>query len=60
MKLREAIEILQDRAIPIHQGISQEITDALKLGIEAGKVIQKARDEKVLANTHLLPGETKE
>ena len=58
MKIETAIKELQI-TLAYRQGVGppREL-EALKLGIEALKRLKVARDEKVLANIHLLPGET--
>ena len=43
MTIDEAIRINTERVLPIHQGVSPEIVNAIKLGIEALKLIDNLR-----------------
>ena len=60
MKLEKAIEITNFHIAEhtIHQ--SRDITDALKLGIEALKRVEEARVKGTIWNYSLLPGETRD
>ena len=60
MTIDEAIKILQDRAIPIHQGKSKEIADAIKLGIHALYAELNRRAINPDTPILLLPGETED
>lgn len=60
MTLQEAIEIVEtDHTKPVSFTVT-DFDTALRLLIKAGERIQHARDHHTLANTDLLPGETKE
>lgn len=58
MKLREAIEILKDWGVISKPQVDQDLLDAVKLGIEALKLIKKQRAIPDYDSGYLLPGET--
>jgi len=58
MKLKKAIEV--QTAYTEGHGVDQhELIDAIKLGIEAMKVVQKDRQTSIYRKFNRLPGETK-
>ena len=59
MKLDKAIEILMKQRFSFPTDEMRVINDALKLGIEALKVIKDVRPTDYGAIDDLLPGETK-
>jgi len=59
MNIEEAIEILE-RHYVLHLDVPRaELDKAVKLGIEALKLIQHQSPNRTLPGTELLPGETK-
>ena len=60
MTIDEAIKILRDPEPANHIYTVQELSDAMKLGIEALKRIKNERDIQGGLYNYELPGETKE
>lgn len=59
ISIEEAIEALTHPVYRIGTVPDRDFIKALKLGIEAFKVIKGARSGNVIPTMHLLPGETK-
>lgn len=60
MTLTKAIEILTESINLPEELLDQELDDAIKLLIEAGKRVNLVREQGDLVGPGLLPGETKE
>lgn len=58
MKLEKAIEILNDLDTTLPQFRGRFKREAIKLGIEALRRLEKARNERRFDRLGLLPGET--
>lgn len=60
MTIDEAIELLTDLDKRGHFALGDDITPAIKLGIEALKRVKGARLDPYTRQQQLLPGETKD
>jgi len=60
MKLKTAIELIEENNPPVMDSWSEELTKAVSLLIEAGKEIQRLHESQVMSQDELLPGETEE
>lgn len=60
MRIDKAIRILASFTYSSNVIASNDVNDAIKLGIEALKGRQKQRKYAILSSARLLPGETKE
>ncbi len=60
MKLKEAIEASTYLCDKANEGITDNQCKAVRLGIEAMKMLKRMKDLGVVPETSLLPGETKD